>query len=618
MANASGTNTIASVVTLATDAELQTMNGNELRITGGITGDGDLGVNKHVVTNAGQVNLEVSPNFKGKVTTGSGRVVMDDLSFIQSPDQLTLGVGTFLYTGPSVEIPGFQLKGRSGQPCVFQHDADITVNSLTNIGTSAFLKLGAGKFHLKGTDTLAVNTYVNNSGDDLRTTVFPNGDGPTRAFRGFSVSEGTFEMGVVDDPENAPTLTIGKTEIGIGNYTSPKNGSNTFILNNGTISLAAQLYLSYYSTAGNTLTFIQNGGRITSTGGLNCGYCGGSTMNVSTLFEMNGGTAYFNTYFRMGSSKVSNRDAQTCRLVMNGGTLAFGGDAAFAYLSTGLTNQGALDLNGGLMAVTGTVDFASYNGDKVTLRLNPGATFRANAIKQTATTAETAFYGNGGTFQPICKTAAGQTLNAAFSLYSSTNGLVVDTSATLNGAAYTIAQPVLHDPALDAAADGGLVKRGAGLLTLTGANTYTGGTVVEGGILALSGTGTLGTGTGLAVADGAICDLGGTAQAVGEVTASGLVRNGALTVTGGVLVGEGVLSVDGDLTLANGLTLDFAGRSDLDLRAGEAVAAVTGTATLPNSAKAVNAGDVKAVTFVRDGTVVYALKASGGAVIVIR
>ena len=181
VANASGTNTIASVVTLATDAELQTMNGNELRITGGITGDGDLGVNKHVVTNAGQVNLEVSPNFTGKVTTGSGRVVMDDLSFIQSPDQLTLGVGTFLYTGPSVEIPGFQLKGRSGQPCVFQHDADITVNSLTNIGTSAFLKIGKGKFHLKGTDTLAVNTYVNNSGTGLRTTVYPNGDGPTKA-----------------------------------------------------------------------------------------------------------------------------------------------------------------------------------------------------------------------------------------------------------------------------------------------------------------------------------------------------------------------------------------------------------------------------------------------------
>jgi hypothetical protein len=96
------------------------------------------------------------------------------------------------------------------------------------------------------------------------------------------------------------------------------------------------------------------------------------------------------------------------------------------------------------------------------------------------------------------------------------------------------------------------------------------------------------------------------------------VRNGALTVTGGMLVGEGVLSVDGDLALANGLTLDFAGRSDLDLLAGEPVAVVTGTAMLPSSAREANAGDVRAVTFVRDGTVVYARKVPGGAVLIIR
>ena len=112
--------------------------------------------------------------------------------------------------------------------------------------------------------------------------------------------------------------------------------------------------------------------------------------------------------------------------------------------------------------------------------------------------------------------------------------------------------------------------------------------------------------------------MGGTAQAVGEVTASGLVRNGALTVTGGLLVGEGVLSVDGDLALANGLTLDFAGRSDLDLRGGEPVAFVTGSVTLPDSARAANAGDVKTVVFARDGNVVYAVAAPTGTVILFR
>ena len=64
--------------------------------------------------------------------------------------------------------------------------------------------------------------------------------------------------------------------------------------------------------------------------------------------------------------------------------------------------------------------------------------------------------------------------------------------------------------------------------------------------------------------------------------------------------------------------MDFAGRTDLDLAAGEPVAVVSGTATLPSSAKALNAGDVRLVGFVRDGTVIYALKASGGTVFVIR
>ena len=610
--NASGTNTVASAVTLATDAELQTTQGNELRVTGGVTGDGDLSVNTHVATGAGQVNLKVSPDYAGKVTTGSGRVVVDDLSFIKDADQLTIGNGTFLYTGPDAEIPGLRLKGVAKQASVFINDSDITVNSLVNSGTSAFLKLGDGTFHLNGTDTLTVNTKQDNSGSG-QVAVFANGDGPTKAVRGFSVSDGTFEMGEVDDPENAPTLTIAGNEIGIGNYTSPKNGSNTFILNNGRVTLTSQLYVSYYSTAGNMLTLRQNGGTIYSTGGLNCAYHGSGSIDVDTLVEINGGTAFFGNYLRMGSSVCATAGKRTCRLVVNGGSLAFGGAASFVYNTAGRSNDAFIDLNGGLFAVTGNVNFASYAGDKATLRLNPGATFRAGGITQSAADADTAFYGNGGTFQPI----KAQVVDDAIKFYASTNGLVVDTAEMAAGGTFEIARPVLHDPALDAA-DGGLVKRGVGTLTLSGVNTYTGTTAVEGGVLALSGAGTLGSGASLAVADGATCDLGGTSQSVGTVTASGLVRNGVLTVTGALLVGESVLSVDGDLTLAATAAVDFAGRADLDLDAGEPVAVVSGAATLPGSAKVLNAGKVQRVSFVRDGTVIYALKTSGGTTIMIR
>ena len=88
--------------------------------------------------------------------------------------------------------------------------------------------------------------------------------------------------------------------------------------------------------------------------------------------------------------------------------------------------------------------------------------------------------------------------------------------------------------------------------------------------------------------------------------------------TGGMLVGEGVLSVDGDLTLGNDLTVDFAGRPDLNLWAGEPVAFVSGTATLSGPVRTVNAGDVKAVTFARDGNMVYAIAASGGTVLLFK
>jgi len=277
-----------------------------------------------------------------------------------------------------------------------------------------------------------------------------------------------------------------------------------------------------------------------------------------------------------------------------------------------------VDLNGGVLTCSNTLYAAYQGGNDVTVRLNPNGLFRCNAYVATVEGSTTRFYGNGGTFRPLCRKAAAQTMEANIftHLYASTNGLVVDTSETLDGAPFTMAQAILHDPDC-AGADGGLVKRGAGLLTLTGVNTYTGMTSVEGGVLALSGAGTLGG--GLCVANGAICDLGGTAQAVGDVVASGLVRNGTLTV-GGTLIATAndILSVYGDLALANTAAVDFAAVSAADVAAGVPLAAVSGTATLPNRARALNAGNVRNVVFKQMDNVVYAFPAPNGAVIVIR
>ena len=496
----------------------------------------------------------------------------------------------------------------------------MTLNALTVSGTSAFLKRGAGTLRLHGTGTFSPNTKVNHNGDTYKTLgiVKPNGDGPTVTMRGVTIAKGTIIQGEENDPANAPTVNLAANEMAIGSWTL--QGDATYILNNGTLTGTASIYVGYYANNSlnpiPTLTYVQNGGSMTAVN-LNCGYTNNKWANKTDIYvEINGGSVVLTTNLNMGRDKAS-KATQTCRFVMNGGSFEVGANLHLAYKAN--APKGFADLNGGVVTVKGSI-YPAYGGTaESTLRLNEGAVLRCNGVNVPAAGATTRFYGNGGTFRPLCLTTAGQTMAAnAFSyLYASTNGLIVDTSETLDSAAYTIAMPITTDPDCEGA-DGGLVKRGAGTLTLTGANTYTGGTVVEGGVLALSGAGTLGTGSSLSVAGGAVCDLGNAAHAVADVTASGLVRNGALTVTGGLLVGEGVLSVDGDLALANGLTLDFAGRSDLDLRAGEPVAAVTGTATLPTTARALNAGTVRRVAFVQADNVVYAVPVPNGTMVIFR
>ena len=611
VANAKGTNIIASAVTLASDAQVQTATGNELRLTGGVAGTGNLGVNTHATEGGGQVNLKVAQGYAGKITTGCGRVVMDDFSTLSSADQLTIGPGTLLYTGPDATVPGLSFSAGLGRPGIIEHAADLTVDALAIKGTSAFLKLGTGTMRFHGTGTFSPNTVSNRISATAGRSA--NGDAPKSATMPFAVGLGTFVFGELDDPANAPTLSGSTFAVGTPNT----SGDVTFELNNGLLSAANEFYLCYYVPAKNyTVTYRQNGGSLRVGKSFHTPYWNKSAQKTDALIEINGGSAWMGSQLYLGRSPASAPSTQINRLVMNGGSLATAGNMHFGYYEN--SNKCYVDMNGGVLTCSNTLYAAYQGGNDVTVRLNPNGLFRCNAYVATAEGSTTRFYGNGGTFRPLCRKAAAQTMEANIftHLYASTNGLVVDTSETLDGAPFTMAQAILHDPDC-ASADGGLVKRGAGLLTLTGANTYTGPTVVEEGVLAVSGTGTLGG--GLAVARGAVCDLGGTAQAVGDVVASGLVRNGSLTVGGAVrATANDVLTVYGDLTLANMAAVDFAAVPNSDLAAGVPLAAVSGTATLPERVRALNAGDMGSVVFKKVANVVYAFPTFSGMTLIIR
>jgi autotransporter-associated beta strand protein len=122
-------------------------------------------------------------------------------------------------------------------------------------------------------------------------------------------------------------------------------------------------------------------------------------------------------------------------------------------------------------------------------------------------------------------------------------------------------------------------KKGAGSLTMTGANTYTVGTAVDAGTLKLASGATL-PATEMWAASGATLDLNGTSQTARELGGTGTVKGGTLAVTDTIQPGGrktvGTLTVDGTSLTSGTLVVDLGANGASDCLA------VTGTLDLSN------------------------------------
>jgi autotransporter-associated beta strand protein len=218
-------------------------------------------------------------------------------------------------------------------------------------------------------------------------------------------------------------------------------------------------------------------------------------------------------------------------------------------------NNGRLYMNGGVLDVKGTLYVTRNSKTTAEAWLNEGGLLKAGDITGTRTGGK--FYFNGGTFMPYGVlpngSAAAAFADSSLDALVSTNGVVIDTSSVADGT-YTIAAALKHDPAL-AGADGGLVKKGAGTLALSGANTFTGPVVIEEGVLQALGDTALPSVT--EVRYGTALDLGGASRMVGGLAGDGVVQNGTLVLAGPIVAGKGVPFLDCNLETAKGAAIDF-------------------------------------------------------------
>ena len=505
--------------------------------------------------------------FGGILYPRSGTVTIPSLAWMTDASQLRLGFGTVKYTGTGETIPGFTARPGisyySSNLCV---DNDLTILSASQIGNGQFMKSGDGTLHLKGDGTFSFGS--NHTRDYTTVSVeanhlCANGDTATNAIANLAVGAGKVSIGELGGASGIPSVQVlSRVVVGL-----PSGGDHDSELeiNSGTLSLTSgSLFVGYYCGTNTVIhpRLTVNGGTVTVPGNLYTAHSfvtGADYRDQTCSPEITvndgdvniAGNIYMNNGFATSTVAKNAKTAST--FTINGGAVTVQKDLFLANKdgTANRTPDGFLFLNGGMLDVKGTINISKCSKTVVELWLNEGGLLKAGNI--TTTHPGGTFYFNGGTFMPYGSTA---TLAAddkiVFSV--STNGVVVDTSAVAGGT-YTVAAALKHDSALGDTADGGLVKKGAGTLALSGANTFTGPAIVEEGVLQALSDDALPTVT--EVRYGATLDLGGASRTVGGLAGDGVVQNGTLVLAGPIVAGKGVPFLDCNLETAKGAAIDF-------------------------------------------------------------
>jgi len=266
-----------------------------------------------------------------------------------------------------------------------------------------------------------------------------------------------------------------------------------------------------------TTTFRQGRGLI-----IGVGEAADLTVSSGTIAVINPGG---------GGQEPLMANGVSANLLINGGAIDLTGTSLRFYL----VNNGATDLTSTMSITSGSfsataLDF--FNGTALgesAINLESGI-LAVNRFFKTQANAPSTLNLDGGTLRARNNNTNYLNAFGGLSVFANENGGTIDSHPDLSGGP-----------------DGGLVKTGAGTLTLNGDNSFNGGVVINQGRLTLTtnnnaaGTGTItlaNTGTEVQMQPGRTFVNAFTILDTGDLKALRLVNNGSVTLNGDITIDE--------------------------------------------------------------------------------
>ncbi|MBR1587999.1 MAG: autotransporter-associated beta strand repeat-containing protein [Kiritimatiellae bacterium] len=602
----SGSHSITAPLTLPGTTPVAVADGASLAL-GTVSGAGTLRV-------SGNVTFGDTSGLAG-LAVDSGRITLNEIV-----NDLEIGRGTLYYNGPDATSGhALTLAAGSKNAAIVQNDHNLTLTGDVSCISGAFVKRGAGTLTLSTTKS---NVYIGRQtnadsqewGTD--TPAMATGDAPTNGFASVTVVDGTLRLTGSGSFVTGADVYSGARTVRDG---EGRETSGELLIDGAGFTVNGQMHVGFVNGTTETTTEPTHSvvrvksGRATFSNDNSLYICHAKVadVNMTPEFIVDGGTV---TMKKLSFGVVTlPADPRThATMTVNGGTVAITdiglnfGDRA---VTGGVQVPTTFNMNGGAFTAAGDGACMGRYGSVSALNLN-GGTFAVKRIfRSGATPGDTTINWNGGVFQP---NADGQTSKDIAHVYVSTNGCVVNVTSTMT---HTMAFALTRDPALGAAADGGVTKRGTGTLSLTSAaSTFTGPVAVEGGTLAFAPKLT----NDVTVASGATLSVNGTAV-LGSVSGGGTLAGGTVEIHGPLAAGS--TKVTGNLTVAENAVVDFGGSASVGTRIPLLDVSEAGTLSLPRSVRPVGTGrDDGAFTtsLVAENGILYAELRSAQMVIILR